>query len=185
MAVPVKGYPNYLIYEDGRVWSNKTHKFLKPARMTTGYETVELFNKSGSKRFSIHRLVAIAFLPNPNNYPQVNHKDEIKHHNNVENLEWCTAKYNIHYNGGVAKRRSSRSYPKEQFRELALKASRTKWKTTYQYDLENNLIAVFKNAQEASRQTGITHSSICRCCSGERKTAGKFIWKYEKEEIIK
>ena len=71
MVKPIPGYPDYMIYDDGRVWSNKTNKFLKPAPNGRGYLTVELFNNSGSKRLLIHRLVASAFIPNPQNLLQV------------------------------------------------------------------------------------------------------------------
>lgn len=72
-----------------------------------GYEMVQLSKDGEIKHFSIHRLVAIAFLPNPNNLPQVNHKDEVRNHNTVDNLEWCTVQYNQRY--GHRRERSSES----------------------------------------------------------------------------
>lgn len=178
-------YPEYEIFEDGRIYSRKTNKFLKPSRLSTGYEAVELFNAKGSKRFLVHRLVATAFLPNPKHYPQVNHKDEVKHHNDVKNLEWCSAKYNMNYNNLSQRRAAHTDYSTESFKERGRKANRSKWRTVYQYDREGNLIGVYQNKKDASIKTGIPHSCICRACSGERKTAGKFIWREEKRKEMK
>lgn len=91
MSLPVSGYSDYQIYEDGRVWSNKTNKFLKPMKNQGGYCYVQLFDGHKGRNFFIHRLVVMAFIPNPDNLPQVNHKDENPENNSVENLEWCTA----------------------------------------------------------------------------------------------
>ena len=181
MAI-IADYPKYEIFEDGRIFSQKTNKFLKPSLNTSGYETVELFNEKGSKRFLVHRLVATAFIPNPNNYPMVNHKDEVKNNNDVSNLEWCTAKYNLNYNELPKRRAAHTDYSAEIYKKTALNASRSRWRTVYQYDREGNLIGVYKNKKDASLQTGIPHSCICRACNGERKTAGKFIWKIERRE---
>ena len=95
-----KPYPEdnqYLIYPDGRVWSDKTHKFLSPRKVGKGYFQVVLMIDGQQTPILIHRLVAEAFIPNPNNYPQVNHIDENKENNNYSNLEWATAKQNINY----------------------------------------------------------------------------------------
>lgn len=175
-------FPQYEIFEDGRIYSHFTEKFLKPSLTTKGYETIELFNEKGSKRFLVHRLVAEAFIPNPDNYPQVNHKDEVKNHNNVENLEWCSARYNINYNDLPKRRAKNTDFSSEKFKELGRNANRSKWKTTYQYDKKGNLIGVYPNKKEASLQTGIDHASIVKCCLGKRKTAGKYIWKEKGKE---
>lgn len=93
-----KGYPNYQISSLGRVWSKKRQIYLKPSKNTSGYLQVSLYTDNGKiKRELIHRLVAIAFLENPNKYPCVNHKDENKENNNITNLEWCSRSYNINY----------------------------------------------------------------------------------------
>ena len=73
-----EGYPSYLIGSDGSVFSKKSKRFLKPILQHTGYKHIELFNEEGSKQFLVHRLVAMAFVPNPNNYPIINHKDQNK-----------------------------------------------------------------------------------------------------------
>ena len=95
----IKGYEKYyLIYDDGRVWSIRSNKFLKPKVERTGYLSVDLCVNKQKTRIKIHRLVAEAFIPNPNNLPYVNHKDKNKQNNKANNLEWCTIEYNVNYN---------------------------------------------------------------------------------------
>lgn len=106
----IEGYENlYQVSNLGRVKSLSRIKFngvgcyitkeiiLKPCKDKDGYLYVQLSKEKVSKPHKIHRLVAKAFIPNPNNLPQVNHKDEVKYNNRIENLEWCDAKYNINY----------------------------------------------------------------------------------------
>ena len=82
-------------------------KLLKQ-REHEGYRRIDLYDGHGScRRFFVHRLVAEAFIPNPNNYPQINHKDEDKSHNSVDNLEWCTASYNNTYGSLMQRRREN------------------------------------------------------------------------------
>lgn len=100
----IQGYPNYQISNLGRVWSKKRQIYLKPNKNQSGYLSVCITAINGKqKRELIHRLVALAFIPNPNNYPCVNHKDEDKENNTTTNLEWCTKKYNMNY-GSVAEK---------------------------------------------------------------------------------
>lgn len=95
----IKGYEGlYSITRDGKVYSHINNKFLKQSHKHR-YPTVNLYKNKVYKTFRIHRLVAETYIPNPNNYPQVNHKDENKSNNSVENLEWCTPSYNINYGG--------------------------------------------------------------------------------------
>lgn len=88
----------------------RTHKgvMLRQQIECNGYYRVRLSKNSKAFRFVTHRLVAIAFIPNPHNYPQINHKDENKLNNHVDNLEWCTPKYNINYGTGIKRRASKR-----------------------------------------------------------------------------
>ena len=94
----IKGYPDYQISNLGRVWSKKSQIYLKTQKNNSGYFQVTLFAINGkSKRELVHRLVALTFVDNPNNYPCVNHKDENKENNSASNLEWCDRSYNINY----------------------------------------------------------------------------------------
>ena len=101
---------DYFVSEDGKVFSKKRGKTkeLKPIKKGHGgYVKVRLYDDGKWKNFFVHRLVAEAFIENPNNFPIINHIDENKSNNNVRNLEWCTAKYNVNY--GQARRKMSES----------------------------------------------------------------------------
>lgn len=101
----IKGYEGiYAVTSYGRVWSYRRNKFLKPADNGKGYLFVVLSVNGQQKTQKIHRLVAQAFLANPDGLPQVNHKDENKDNNRVSNLEWCDNKYNVTYSIGRAVR---------------------------------------------------------------------------------
>lgn len=142
----------------------RTGKILKLLNGTTGYKMVclsEGFRKFKTK--SVHRLVAKAFIPNPLNLEFINHKNEIKTDNRIDNLEWCTRIYNVRY-GTAQKRRSiSRSRRVEQL------------------DLNGNIIATHYGMNEAERNTGIRTSSIWKCCSGRQHTACGYRWRYADE----
>ena len=100
MFKPITGYENYSVDETGVVINNRTGRELKQGincRRNGGYKVVSLYNASGKKFFFVHRLVAMAFIPNSKGLPQVNHKDENPRNNSAENLEWCDAKYNNSY----------------------------------------------------------------------------------------
>ena len=92
----IRDYPNYSINELGDVFNNKTGLRLKQT-IKKGYYLVYLYNENGRKCFLVHRLVATIFIPNPYDLPEVNHKDENPLNNCVENLEWCSPKYNCNY----------------------------------------------------------------------------------------
>ena len=92
MEIP--GYPNYIIYRDGRVWSKITKKYIKQQEDYLGYLYLGLQNEGRKFIRKVHRLVAITFLPNPNGYPIIHHINGVRNDNRVENLEWCTIEYN-------------------------------------------------------------------------------------------
>lgn len=94
----IKGFENYYITEDGEVWSNNINRYMKQSKNSGGYLCVQLFSETVRKKPTrIHRIVAETYIPNPNNYEQVNHKDGNKENNAVENLEWCSAIENVNH----------------------------------------------------------------------------------------
>lgn len=157
----IVGYEGeYAITRDGRVWSYKRKKFLKPG-LVRGYYQVVLCKDGKRKRYYIHRLVAQTFIPNPDNLSQVNHKDENKQNNCVENLEWCDAKYNANYgtrNERVAKKQSIPVYCEE-------------------------LNRIFKSQVEAARELGLKQCNIVSCCKGRYKTTGGFHFRYAETSV--
>lgn len=175
---PISGYEGlYEISNYGNVYSIKNNKILKPSN--SRYLQVILSNNGKTKAFSIHKLNCNAFLPNPNNYPCINHKDFNKHNNLIwvnddgsidydkSNLEWCTYKYNLEYSNIF---------------ELAnLGAANKLSKQILQIDKNNNIINEFSSAYEAERACGINNSNIRNCCNRKRKSAGGYIWKYKSE----
>lgn len=132
----------------------------------------------------IHRLVAEAFLPNPYGHPCVNHKDEDKCNNCVDNLEWCTYSYNTTYNDGNSRRIITRhiNNPNNECykRGMATRKLNKTWNAEQRVcQMSDNItIATFASMNEASRITGIRSSHISECCRGKRKRAGGFIWCY-------
>ena len=135
---------------------------------------VGLYNGSGIRRtFQIHRLVAQAFIHNPQNFPQVNHKNENKKDNRAENLEWCTGLYNMNY--GSRKERTIASLRKSRG---------TANRKVVQMTLEGKEIARYKIPSEASRATGIQKSQIYYCCAKKPHyhTAGGYRWAFVEED---
>lgn len=137
-------------------------KILKPVKDKDGYLIVTLCNNGNQRTHRIHRLVAVAFLDNINNFPFINHKDENKQNNCVDNLEWCTAKYNTNY-GSSIKRRAEKCRKK-----------------VAQFDLKGNLIATYNSTIDAYNKTNIYH--IYDCCNKKLKTCGGYVWRYINEE---
>ena len=140
----------------------------KPSITRQGYYQVDLLVDGHRKSLKVHRLVAIAFIPNPNNYPYINHKDENPLNNKVDNLEWCTQKYNVNY--GTSRQRLSKSLRNN---------SNAPRKATVQLSLNGEVLARYSSISEAARQTGISQAMISYCCLGRYKTAKGFIFRYE------
>lgn len=160
----------YQVSNKGRVKSLNYHNSGKEQVLHThiskkGYICIGL----GQKTHRVHRLVATVFIPNPHNYPQVNHKDEDKTNNSVENLEWCDAKYNNSY--GTLLERSSKI--RQNRKDLS--------KPVSQYSKNGEYICTYPSVSEAHRITGVNLGNICSCCENREhyKSAGGFIWKYQ------
>lgn len=143
-------------------------RILKPRRIEKKsgnvYYAVHLYKDGKAYDKPVHRLVAEAFIPNPDNLPEVNHKDENPLNNHVGNLEWCTQSYNYNYGTRIQR--------------IAEKLS----KPVYQYSLDGKLIKEWSSTREIERQTGYSNSYISKCCSGKYKTAYGFIWRYKEPE---
>lgn len=146
-----------------------------PTKDYKGYLRLTLCKEGKQKPFRVHRLVAEAFIPNPNNLPQVNHKDENKENNCITNLEWCTNEYNHNYgtrNKRVAEKQKGRKIPFEQIKNKI---------AVLQINKDTNeVIRKYDSIKEAQICCGVkTHySHIGACCKGERKTAYGFKWRY-------
>ena len=138
----IKGYEGkYQISNKGRVRSldykgTKKKKLLKASTNKEGYIQIRLYKNGKGKTYFVHRLVAEAFILNPNNYPVVNHKDENKSNNSVDNLEWCTVEYNNTYGTRLER------------------MSKTRSKAIRQLSLEGDLIKVWESASEVARVLG-------------------------------
>jgi len=95
----IQDFPNYLIYQDGRVFSKKRNRFLKSTNLR-GYFRIQIVNSEGKpKSLFIHRLIGIHYIPNPNNLPFIDHKDRNRQNNNIDNLRWCNHSQNMQNKG--------------------------------------------------------------------------------------
>lgn len=157
--IVIKGFERYEISNKGNVRNVLSGKALKPSLNTGGYQYVTLCCSRHRKNKTIHRLVAEAFIQNPLNLPEVNHKDENKENNNVSNLEWVTKKENMNY--GTRTER----------------ANQKKYKAVYQCAKNGEEVRKFESLKEAEKE-GFNHSAISECCYGKRKTHGGYKWRF-------
>lgn len=173
MWEPIKGYEGlYEVSDKGLVRSldrivpcgkGRVHgckgRILTGKSNGKGYLFVALAKNGKLKKHYIHRIVAEAFVENPDNFPIVNHKDENPANNEAGNLEWCTHKYNVNY--GECRQKIVRKQSKRVV-QIFSDGTEKEWESTH----------------EAERITGINHSNISACCRGIVKTAGKCVWRY-------
>lgn len=143
------GYDHYYVSDEGYVYSKS--KRLAPRINKDGYNNVFLYKDGKGKNYRVHRLVAQAFIPNPKNLPEVNHKDHDTTNNRVENLEWCDRTYNNRY---------------------------SKAKKVKQLTLDGQLIKIWECTRDVERISKIAHSAVSSCCNGKLKTAGGYKWEY-------
>ena len=148
----------------GRGYYKAPEKIRKGRKDIDGYLFLTLHKDGKRKTCKIHRLVAQAFIENPQNLQEVNHKNEDKTDNRVENLEWCSRSYNINY--GARNKKAGK------------KISEKNSKPIFSVDKESGLFMWWKSAKEAERCIGIASSNICACCKGKVKSAGGHIWFY-------
>lgn len=175
----IPGYEGlYQVSTWGNVRTKDDFKLLKLHDLR-GYKSITLSKDKTQKSFRVHRLVAIAFIPNLNSYPVINHKDENPSNNHVENLEWCTYSYNNNY--GTRNARASKKM-KENWRAKGcgdkpdLRKTRYKSKKVAQYDMQGNLIDIYDSIAEAETVTGTCHSSISRATRGLQNYAYGYKW---------
>ena len=155
----VKGYEGlYAVTSCGRVWSYKNKKFLEPSADKKGYLKVNLFKNGKYKTYKVHRLVAVAYIPNPDNLPQINHKDENKTNNCLQNLEWCDSKYNNNYGTRIEKIK----------------------KPIFQYGLDGNFVREWPSAADVGKEV---RKGINNCLRGRAKSAYNYLWKYKESEV--
>ena len=193
--VPIDGYENlYEISNLGRI--KRLHREIHRRKMgvlvlqerilspgvNKGYPRMLLYDSKGRKaNFSIHRLVANAFIPNPDGKPCIDHINGIRTDNRVENLRWCTSAENNGYElarkhiseGKIGRKngmfgRSGKNSPSH--------------KPVLQYDLDGNFIRKYYGIMEAQRETGVQFKNISKVCHGERYSAGGYFWKYDNNE---
>lgn len=174
----IKGYEgHYKISNFGRIYSQDQYvpcgngkgymrfipgKFLKILTASNGYPSIGLFKNRKVKVFRIHRLIASAFIPNPEDKPHINHKNANKSDNSLENLEWCTQSENMRHM--VKMGRANRA---------------SQEKAIFQIDLNGNLIQEWKSGRLASRELKIGQRNLSKCLRGRAKTAYGFIWKFK------
>ena len=160
----IAGYEGiYEVSDQGRVRSLKfgKEKILKPWKDRGGYLKVSLCKDCHKKYLFVHRLVADAFIQNPNNLKTVNHKDEVKTNNVASNLEWMSQRDNLNY--GTHNKRVAESLSKQV--QMLDKST-------------GELLATFPSTHDAGRVTGINQGNISQCCRGKLKSTGGYIWKY-------
>lgn len=149
----IKSNTDYQISNLGRVWSKKSNRYLKPQKDACGYMRVQLYMGNGKARTEkVHRLVALAFIDNPDNLPEVNHINHIRDDNRVENLEWVTHKENS-----------------EKTRKV---------KQVGKFDRDGNLLEVYETLAKAAKAENTTPSNILSHINSKPQKTRKYLWKY-------
>lgn len=156
----IRDFPNYSIFKDGTVINNVSGKQLKPLEDRGGYMQVSLRKNKRTFRFLIHRLVAIHFINNPQNLPHVNHRDENKSNNSVDNLEWCTPSYNNTYGTRLIRVAQTQGHKIKAFKNGVL-------------------VGTFYSQGECARELNINRPSVSKAVRGLLKTVGGYTFEYD------
>lgn len=185
---PVVGYENeYLVSNCGKVWSMRNNRLLTPKITAAGYLRVGLSVDGKRKDFHVHRLVALAFIPNPLEKPTVNHINEIKTDNRVENLAWATmAEQNTHgtrIKRAVANTDWKARTMKIDYKKIAQKRdyatmNAAQMKKVIQKDMSGTKIRVFDSIGQAARSVKASPAHIWECCNSRRKSCKGSVWMY-------
>lgn len=178
---PIDGFEGiYLISDKGRVKNKNTGKILKLQHDKNGYCVIGLHNHPIHVNRKVHRLVAKAFIPNPNGLPQVNHKDENKENNSVENLEWCTNKYNVNYGNHslhAAQAQIGKKHTADHIAKIRNNAPSSK--AVYMIDDKSGkIVKEFVSASEAARRIEGTATNVSYACRNGIRYKG-MRWEYK------
>ena len=157
--VKIEGFEKYEVSNLGKIRNIESGRLLKPFLNKNGYLMYGLYGYDKRKRLYLHRIMATAFIDNPEGKPCVNHIDENKTNNDLSNLEWCTARENL-VHGTRTKRAAEKHFKK-----------------VIQLDLNDNVLNTFKSIKQAEQETGALARNISACCNGRRKSAGGFKWR--------
>lgn len=196
---PIKGYEGYYeISNFGKVRSLdrivKQGTSLRKVKAKTinlhigayGYPCVSLCKDGKTKCFPIHRLLARAFIPNPENKPHIDHIDTDKTNYRLDNLRWCTQKENMN-NPLTLAFCKERVYTKERTEKINKTKIERKRKTApkkiYQFDKNGYLIKEYNSIREASIENNISRETISRCCHKEAMTAGGYLWSFKEDDV--
>ena len=165
----------YQISNLGKVKSlnyrNTGKEHILKTRLCSGYLYVILYKNCICKNWSIHRLVATTFINNPDNLPCVNHIDENKLNNRVENLEWCSYEYNNNYG----------THNERMLKTRKINKGKNAERTVSQFTKDCKFVNEYPSIHEAGRCTGINQGNIWCCCNGRCNTSGGYIWKYKED----
>ena len=170
----IKGWEG--VYEISNLGNIKRNGKTLKISVWSKYKVVRLHEKERTKTMYVHRLVAMNFIPNPENKPMINHKDGNKLNNEVSNLEWCTRQENEVHAWTHGMKEKIRITSKENLK-IARCFIHTKIPVV-QMDLDGNFIKKWDSASDAMKETGIDGSGITKCCRGKLKKTGGYKWQY-------
>lgn len=169
----VRSKDRMVTYSNGRI-AFCPGKMIKTSVATNGYVIVCLSKNGKQSKKLVHRLVANAFIDNPNLLPEINHIDENKRNNRAENLEWCTVKYNRNFGS-----RNKRAAEHKDYNAIAKKNRLIQGKPVIQIEKNGEIIGKFLSTRHAESVTGFHRQAISGCCNGKYKYAYGFKWMYE------
>lgn len=176
----IEEFKDYLISSNGKCFSLKTNKLLKLQEYPNKY-SYYVFKINGIQHSrSLHRLLAIAFIPNPENKPTVNHKNHNRTDNRLENLEWATYPEQC---DEIWTDKNSKAHRTEKSVNSSINnfriATEKNKKTTYQYTLEGELVGVYQSVKDAAENNNCCPQNISACCNGKKKQIKGYKWSFE------